>query len=59
MYKNQIRTLLQTQFPRLITDEIDQVFNLFKNPIRIGFKTMIFVAEDNHNNILGVDYGTA
>jgi acetoin utilization deacetylase AcuC-like enzyme/GNAT superfamily N-acetyltransferase len=52
--QDQIRSLLQKQFPQLITDEIDQVFNLFKNPMRIGFKTMIFVAEDNHNNILGV-----
>ncbi|TFH29767.1 MAG: histone deacetylase family protein [Promethearchaeota archaeon] len=52
--QDQIRALLKKQFPRLIPDEIDQVFNLFKNPTRIGFNTMIFVAEDSQNNIHGV-----
>ncbi|TFG17996.1 MAG: hypothetical protein EU530_09835, partial [Promethearchaeota archaeon] len=52
--QDQIRSLLQKQFPRLIPDEIDQVFYNFKNPKRIGFKTMIFIAEDSQNNLEGV-----
>lgn len=52
--QNQIRLLLQKQFPRLVQDEIDLIFNLFKNPTRMGFNPMIFVAEDSQNNIIGV-----
>ena len=50
---SQIRQILHERFPRLTEDEIDQLFELFRNPTKIGFQTMIFIADDSKGRVLG------
>jgi len=49
----QIRQILGDQFPLLDPGDVDKIPELLKNPVKHGFRSILFVADDEQNRVAG------
>ena len=50
---DQVRQILREQFPMLADHDIDKVQELLENPLKHGFRSILYVAEDARNKVRG------
>jgi len=50
---NQVRQILREQFPLLADHDIDKIQGLLENPLKHGFRSILYVAEDARNKVRG------
>ena len=51
---NQVRALLKQQFDSLSPEKIDRIPSALRNPIKYGFRSILYVAEDNLLRLQGL-----
>ncbi len=49
----QVQAILREQFPLLRAEEVDHLRDQLQNPFKVGFRTLLLVAENEKNQILG------
>ncbi|WP_305042820.1 histone deacetylase family protein [Geoalkalibacter sp.] len=50
---NQVRQILRDQFPALNTADIDKIPELLRNPLKHGFRAILYVAENQRGQVRG------
>ncbi|WP_305044475.1 histone deacetylase family protein [Geoalkalibacter sp.] len=50
---DQVRRILREQFPALHAADIDKIPELLRNPLRHGFRAILYVAENQRNQVRG------
>jgi len=49
----QVEQILQDQFPLLAKSDVDKIPELLRNPVKHGFKSILYVAEDARQRVQG------
>ncbi|PKN46038.1 MAG: acetylpolyamine amidohydrolase [Deltaproteobacteria bacterium HGW-Deltaproteobacteria-17] len=49
----QVQAILREQFPLLRPEEVDQLPHNLQNPFKVGFRTLLLVAENGKSQVLG------
>ncbi|MFH1845990.1 MAG: acetylpolyamine amidohydrolase [Candidatus Omnitrophota bacterium] len=50
---SQVQTILRSQFSLLGEEEIQELSDQLKNPVKYRFRSILFVADDNNNKVKG------
>lgn len=50
---SQVQTILRSQFSLLVEEEIQELSDQLKNPVKYRFRSILFVADDNNNKVKG------